>query len=179
MSDLPAMPPPVREPAPPGAPLGPPRRPGWATAIGVISVVLAGMGLICTPISLAMQDLLPKLMPGAPIIDIRDYYPEWYGTYYTIMIFVGLALAVLHLAGGITVLRKHTLARALYLTWAGANLVLTVINIVISLAFMDLSSAPRTVRIATIIGIPVGLAYPVFLLIWFNRAKIKQQVSAW
>lgn len=183
MGDLPTMPPPVRQAAPPGAPLGPPRRPGWATAIGVISIILAGVGLICTPISLAMEDLLPKLNPGAPTFDIKDYLPEWYGTCHTVMILVGLAMSVLLLVGGITVLRKHRSARALYLTWAGVQVVLTVISNVILLAYMDLSSAPRTMRFAMIpgivVGIPIGLAYPVFLLVWFNRAKIKQQVSAW
>lgn len=183
MSDLPTMPPPVREPRPPGEALEPTKRPRWPTATGVISVVLAGLGLVCTPIGLAMKNLTSKLAPGTPTVNIEDYLPDWYGTYQTVAILVGIALSVVLLIAGISALRKRAAARTLHLAWAGISIVVSVIHNVILLAFIDLSSAPPEMRFAMvpgiIIGIPVGLAYPVFLLIWFNRAKIKQQISAW
>lgn len=177
------MQPPAPEPPTPGQAPEPTKRPGWATAIGVISVVLAGLGLVCTRIGLAIKDVTSKLAPGTPTVNIEDYFPDWYGTYQTVAILVGIALSVILLAGGVSVLRKRAAARTLHLAWAGINLVLGVINNVISLGFMDLSSAPPGARfraiLLIIIGIPAGLAYPVFLLIWFNRAKIKQQLSTW
>ncbi len=177
------MPPPVQEAAPAGQPLQPSGRPKWATAIGLISIIVASLLLVFMLIGLAKKSIAFKLGPGTFTVSIEEYFPHWYTTYQTVTISVGIVFAVLLLVGGIGALRKRAPTRKLHLVWAGIYIGVTVIRNVIEITYIDLSSAPSWMRstmgLGIIIMIPVSLAYPVFLLIWFNRAKIKQQISTW
>ena len=183
MSDLPAMPPPVQQPAPAGQAPQPPGRPGWATAIGLISTILASLFLVFMLIGLATRSVTSKLDLGTETFNIEDCFPDWYATYQTVIILLGIAFAALLLVCGIAALRKRAATRALHLVWAGIYIVVSVVQNVIEITYIDLSSASPTMRAVLVLGIiimiPLSLAYPVFLLIWFNRAKIKQQISTW
>jgi hypothetical protein len=36
-----------------------------------------------------------------------------------------------------------------------------------------------TFKMSTVFAVPFGLAYPVFLLVWFMRSRIRQEVNSW
>ena len=182
-SPLPQMSPPQMTPPgetqPPQE--APSKRAAWPTAIGVISIVWASLGLICTPLSM----LGNKFNPEAK--EMQDKFPDWYITYLTAGSLAGIALAILLLVAGICLLKRVRAARRLHVTYAGVSMVLAVVGLVIvitvlfpSLRESDMSKAAVIGGIAGgIIGTAVGMAWPIFLLVWFSLRKIRQQVQQW
>jgi len=158
------------EPHPPWVP--PEKKPAWPTVIGVISIVFAGWGLVCAPLFIVINLLNPRIIDSAP---------EWYGTYVIIHAFFGILLAVIHLIGGITLLKRRPASMTLLLTYACLAVVSGLIACVIT--FITAGSMPAAFqagrRVGAFVGLLFGMAYPVFLLIWFSRTKIKQQVRQW
>ena len=179
------MPPPAGQPAPPGAPLESSRRPGWATAIGVISIVLAGIGLICVPTSTLLTFFFP--LAQKMLKDILRSLPDWYRQYLLLLTLIDVVVSVILLIAASALLRRRPLGRTLHLAVAVVQAVVCVIATVIGAIWLTpIAGSNLLIALASAIGslvlgtpIGMGLPYPIFLLIWFNRAKIKQQVSAW
>ncbi len=173
----PQITPPSQTPPPQKAP----SKSSWPTAIGVISIVLGSLGLICTPLSA----LVNKFNPQAK--DMQAKFPDWWMTYSTASLPVGIALAVLLLVAGICLLKRIHASRALHLTYAGANIAWAVIGsiMVITVLFPSFleSDMPKAVAMGAIggaiVGMAFGMVWPIFLLVWFRRRKIRQQVQGW
>jgi len=178
MTHLPTMPPPPPDqPGPPQAYQHPSGRAGWATAIGIISIVLASLNFICLPVLVVATLLGPRWQKtaGLPV--------EWYGPFQLVLAGIGAALAAVLLAAGISLLGRRRSGRTLHLAWAALSVLMCLVNNAVAFTTMSPAKLPPRLAASTILSviimIPVALAYPVFLLIWFNRAKIKQQVSRW
>jgi len=158
-----------------------PKRPAWPTAIGVISVVLGSLGFICTPIVMAAG---ARNTRGNQVYEL---FPDWYHSYTMAAFAVGLAIAVVLLLAGIYLLKRRPAAKLLHVTYALIQVFTAVVNAILLvttfLPSIRQSSAPEHLKtsiiIGWVIGIPIGLVYPVFLLIWFCRPKIVQQVRQW
>ncbi len=176
-------PPQMTPPSPTPPPQKAPSKSSWPTAIGVISIVWGSLGLICTPLSA----LVSKFNPQAK--DMQAKFPDWYTTYSTAGLPVGIALAVLLLVAGICLLKRIHASRALLLTYAGVNIAWTVVGsiMVITVLFPSFLEGDMPNKAAviggmvggTIGGMVAGMAWPIFLLVWFRRRKIRQQVQGW
>jgi hypothetical protein len=176
-------PPPLPDPT-----LYPPtQRSVWPSVIGIISIVLASLGIICMPIGLAFNSY-NRMNPKQA--ELMADFPSWYGTYQIASSILYVMLYVLLLVAGILLVRRRlAAARSAHLIFALANLLalgvgmamLAVLNQAIS---QSVSSDMRH-------GMQVGLmfggactliiagAYPVFLLVWFSRSRIRQEINAW
>ena len=166
------------------APANPPKRPSWPITIGVLSIIFSSMPLLCTPFGLLMQ------ATGIGQNEVLTAFPDWYRTYSILAGLVGIALGVVELLAGITSLKRRAVTRTLHLTYGALAVCLGIVGTAVAVGMMDtvteLSGLPPqlqlTLRVSMIggmVGSVFGLAYPVFLLIWFSRVKIRRQVDAW
>lgn len=157
----------------------PPRRPGWATAIGVISIVWASMTLLCNVVSQAREMEQPEWL---------DSLPQWMGTYQAVSTVVGLLAAIILLVGGIQLLKRRRSGRTCCLLYSGINLVTTAIGVIILVIWLLPAMREQMVpggpyEIALIVGISAGIAiptgWPLFLIVWFNLPGIRRQMEQW
>lgn len=186
-------------PAPPTQPeLIPVAKPSsWPTAIGAICLVLAGFGLLCNVMTIGGQFATGMLtafsLPGqaAALGEIQEKWQAW-----NISVAVTTILAAfLLLAGGIGLLgRKQWSVRACAI-WSVIKIIITVaVSGVGYFAQSDqfellTQNDPNAAAmrgffavipvLSVLFGLLWGCAYPTFLLIWFSRAKIKQEVAGW
>ncbi|MGB2819381.1 MAG: hypothetical protein WBF17_00265 [Phycisphaerae bacterium] len=156
----------------------PPKRSVWPTVIGIISIILAALGLICTPLMTIMNTFNPASQ------QVYEYLPDWYRTWEVVSAFGGIIWGVLLLIAGIGLLKRRPVARTLHLVYAVSSMVVAVINgFVLVSVLSDTGGMPAPVRVGMIGGAVGGtcgaLIYPVFLLIWFLRASIAAEVRSW
>ncbi|MCE5326754.1 MAG: hypothetical protein LLG01_10085 [Planctomycetaceae bacterium] len=155
-----------------------PARPVWPIVIGIISTilgslsVLGGLGGVLTAGAIAKFGTAPNLY---------DYAADWYRPFMTILGVIGLGASACLLIGGIRLLKRRPVARMLHLVYALAAIVVASVNLCGQVAALDFSSMPAPLRFGTIIGfaaMPLSVAYPIFLIVWFSRAKIRSHVTA-
>ncbi|MFB3893564.1 MAG: hypothetical protein ACE15C_16245 [Phycisphaerae bacterium] len=170
---------PPREPypsPPPGYyPYMAPRKPSWPVVIGVISIVLASMGLVCTPLTLVFNNF------GAIQKSQRDVFPQWFLDAGTITSVIGIGQALLLLIAGILLAKRRPGARSLHLVygWLGVAGAVASVVMLFSLNFASMPPAGKIGVVSGAIAIPVALAYPIFLLVWFMRARIAREMAEW
>jgi len=156
-----------------------PRRSSWPTVIGVISISLASLGLICIPISVAGT----ALSPSSPQID--EFMPAWFSVYQMTSYAISMGMSVLLLVAGILLLKRRPAGRTLHLVHAMISMVMAVFGAVITVMIVSrmAEGAPAPMRAAfiggAIGGTVFGMAYPIFLLVWFFRRKIVDEVYTW
>jgi len=174
----PQQPPPPPFVYPPGGYAAAPKRAVWPTVIGTISCVLAGLGLICGPGAKLVNSYNPQTQ------EVYRHLPEWFRSFETLSMLIGVVFAVLLLAAGVTLLKRRPAGRTLHLAYGALALVVGVVNIgvvfsAISKASAEMPAPMRAGMIGGAFGGAVGLAYPVFLLVWFLRAAIAAEVDRW
>ena len=175
MSDYPPS-----SPLPPYYPPQP--RPAWPVVIGVISIVWASLGLICTPVSLAVNFVAP--MRHRPL----EFFPHWYRLFLIPSALVAIGMAVLLLAAGVQAIRRRPAGATLHLIYAVLGMVITVLSTVVNISLLaglhlpghvGQKSITGVVAVGSVFGGALALAYPVFLLIWFARPTIRHEVRQW
>ncbi len=181
MSQPPQMPstpqPPQQAPDP--QPSQPPKRSAWPTVIGVISIVLAALGIVCTPVSLGMQSVNPAQK------QMLRHFPDWWPTWILASSVLGVGFGVLLLIAGILLLKRRPAGRTLHLLYAIASIVMGAVGgVLTALALGEaLGDLPGPARAGAIGGLAGGTcggaAYPIFLLVWFFRGKVRADVAAW
>jgi hypothetical protein len=116
-------------------------------------------------------------------------FPDWYMEFTQAATFIGLGVLAVLLLAGIQTLRRKPGGRMLHMLYA----VLTIIQIVIAAIIfyrvasqIDTTGQPQHIAIGFragmiggLIGTLTGAIYPTFLLIWFSRRKIREQVRQW
>ena len=96
-------------------------------------------------------------------------------------------MAIVLLVAGICLLKRARISRGLYMTYASVNMVLSVVGLVIVLTVVlptlrqgEMPKAAATAgTIGAVVGVVIGMAWPLFLLVWFSRRKIRQEVQQW
>lgn len=154
-----------------------PKKPFWHIPIGVISLALAGMGALNMPVSM----LLRKFDPGQKAI--YKLLPEWYSAFATFSMILGFALSLILLVGGIMLIKRRLQACTLLVSYAIASLAVTCMNYAVILIGHVGDRLTGTTKFGWNIGLfgvlPFILAWPIFLLIWLARAKIRTDMQAW
>ena len=183
---------------PPDAALGGEGPKSWPLIIGVIAIVfgsfaaLGGCGNIVS--TLFFTDLMGELMEGTPQGAI---VLEQLETYKPLIVGLGVAVMVLALwllVAGIGMIRRARWSVPAALTWSIAKMILVVANGVISYqmqqaqmkAFADVPDAmdmqpfgPGMNAFFILLSIAWGWALPVFVLVWFSRPAVRQEVATW
>ncbi|MCX5685507.1 MAG: hypothetical protein NT049_17765 [Planctomycetota bacterium] len=149
----------------------------WPKVIGIISIVLASLAIICTPASLAMQKLDPNQR------HVFEQLPGWFNIYMTVSGVLGVLVGVLFLAAGITLVLRKPAARPLHLVYACLAIIMCLVGIFVSVAAFSGAPVEGSMKAGMVAGfacsLPLGLAYPVFLLIWFLRGSIARETASW
>lgn len=178
----------------PGALDVPDALPQWPKVIGIISICLAGLGLTCQVCGVAMAPLSMSIIPA----DQRDQYPPNMGVGPLVYLAAALGLphGLLLLVAGIQTMRRRASGKMLHLIYALLALPLVAFGIWVQVEQqaviaqwvrenpdtvyakqMQMPGAAMGQYIGMIFGIFFGLAYPVFLLIWFGIVKAKADMG--
>jgi len=214
-------PPSTFPPAPPPllpAYVPPPRKPIWHKVIGIISICLGGLGLLCGLINMIVGTAVQSMMsafskikisrvppttgpdsrpapgPDVPMEDFNPFemfnIPDW--IHYTQMAFQILTLvaAALLLWAGVSLLQQRRRGLGLHVGYVVLQTIAVVGTAAVTVAFMHsirVPGAPPFFRwimtmqsvFGVIMQLLFGLAYPVFLVIWFARKNVRAQVRGW
>lgn len=143
-----------------------PRRTVWPTVIGIIDLCLTGMGVL----GLFVADLIPPLVES--LAHLREATQKVRASTLPVALVALVMLAV----SGVLLLKRRKAVRYLMLAYAIA----AIVNVVLwaSLMHRELSGTsmddPRG-----LFNYAYGLVFPVFLLIWFLRPKIADEMKTW
>lgn len=191
-------------PATPSAPptqrssVGPPQaRSTWPTVLGVLGIVLGILGTLGGLWAAIAPWTLNRWLAGADPGSASWAVQERWAILNTIFGVVGLAVAVLLLVAGIALVRRRASAMTLWRVWAVAKIVTGTVGIVFSammqnetFAAITAGSASATQPAPPVLpaGVPIllmGCSFifllilPVFALIWFARATVRDEVAGW
>lgn len=167
--------------------------PGWPIPVGIISIALAGLGLVCGGLGLASMPFLPKMMEGAmngdPLPPTMVFGPIDYA-----IGALGLAFAVVLLFGGIMLVGRRPIARPIHLIYALAAMPLSITQMVrgfdkqgqmaqwatdypnneMAKAINSGATGQQIGEIfGLVLGVGIGIGFPLFLFIWFMLVKPK------
>lgn len=168
-----------------------PEPPKWPKVVGIISIVLAGLGLLCGGCGVLSTIFMPQFMNQvAPDMGPLPPTMQPGPLYIAIMVF-SLLWSVLLLVAGITLLNRRPPARTMHLVWAAGSLVLFVIGVYNNFQIVAemtqwakdnpdsqfAQSFNPTVQLATGLGTLAifGLPWPVFCLVWFGFIKTRPE----
>lgn len=181
----------------------------WPMVIGIISIVIGVGGLFMygcfSPVAifgtLAMRDKMEAAGATAPGLEmqkdmfdaIEAYLPLTLANYA-----VYAVLGVLLLVTGVAMIRRRPVARPLALNWAWLKIVASGFGAVVgwitqkanvqAIASPDgtgamsagMGSMMEAFAIAAVVGtLLFALALPVFMLVWFTRRTIREEVRGW
>ena len=170
--------------------------PTWPKPIGIIAIILGSLGvlggfwgMVAPKVMATMAANMPPEMAGQ--FDVMNDFAGW-----TIASsLAGLVVAVALLVAGIGVLKQRRWGVTAIQAWAAVKMLLVVATSILGYQIFQQTAVtmsqtqgmqampPGVMSTMGALSIGVGLlwgwALPVFLLIWFARRKIKQEVAAW
>jgi hypothetical protein len=173
----------------------------WPVVIGVIGIVLASLGLVCGCAgyfgpAFAQWGMDMQAQSGQPTDPFtmanlqaqRNLY-----VFTAILTTAGLIVAAIELTGSIALVRRRASARMLIMAYAIAAVVMACVGIGYQLMMkseterilaeqgtqMPQAFAQVGLIIGLAFGILFGFGWPIFLLVWFSRGKIRDEVEQW
>jgi len=178
-----------------GPPAVPPTESTWVTVIGIIGIVYASIGLfggVCGLGGSAMMSFIPSMAPHGKSMPSTVAMGPWL----ILSNLAGMVLAIVLLVGAIGLLKRRPWSRGVLMGWAVADIVVTVLGLFASVVmqkamFAEMArqqhGAPPGTENMMFVGVLFGACFgliwgwgpPIFTLIWFSRAPIKQEVAGW
>jgi hypothetical protein len=168
----------------------------WSGVLGTIMIILGVLGMIGGLMNLSGGFWLEFSVTagGGTLTDelraeLVAIKPAMIGLAVSSMVIAGLLLAT-----GILTLRRRPLARPVAIVWSTLKILLAVVSTLIAFAIQDIQirsglggGGPAAMMWITrtmmggslILGALWTVALPVFLLIWFNRARIRAEITEW
>jgi hypothetical protein len=188
---------------PPSSDATPPIRPGpaskpnsvWPNVIGVISIVYAGLTFISSLFVLLlfifaeqfdsfMQQGAPP--PGSGQSTQSPALADNIGAFKVFSSFVHIVLNVALLIGAVKLLNRQRDARFWHrifgwgaVTTASVGWAYMIISSEWPVAGMGGGAGLALQIFSAMLSVVLGVGYPVFLLLWFGRQAIRQEVAAW
>ncbi len=199
--------PPGAPPTSPGALVARPvpGPPAWVAVLGILSIVFGVLGAlgkcwgIATPLFFMMMDRFFASMP-------QEEMPEAVGRSFSMMgvyawPIAGISLLKTIVAGllvavGIGLLKRRAWAPAWAIRYAVLDIVLSlgegVLGALAQVAQMEAMQAADPTAFAPIggwttliaygsvgLGVLLSMVWPVFLVVWFTRRRVREHVSTW
>jgi len=181
-----------------------PRQPtSWPKVIGIIAIILGSLGILGAcggALSTASVDFLQEMLeemapPGqSSAFGSLEALREWKGPL-VVGHLLGMALAGLLLFVGIGLLKRRAGVVRLVLFWALAKIPFeiasSIFNYIIQKPYLEETVEQSAATpglsdffqgafaVGVLFSILMYSALPVFLLIWFRRARIKAEVAQW
>jgi len=190
----------------PASPFTPPTQPGplarpanytpyasaapvWPTTIGVIGMVFGAGAILLTLGGTAISLVMLKAANAPPAPQFSDRWMPWS----LASLFVTCAVAILILIAGIGIAKRRPWGPRAAKVWAVVKIIFVVASTVYgyqmqkaTVEAMQQSSPASPVPdpqmllgFGMCVGLVWGWALPVFLLIWFGRASVKEEISKW
>ncbi|KKL60677.1 hypothetical protein LCGC14_2202930 [marine sediment metagenome] len=157
-------PPPIDQPAPPQLPVPQPRT-VWPTVIGWLSLVMVARSVVST-------------VGFIPVHVHSVSSGQLYAGHIILSILTSIVSAVLLAYAGLNTLARRPFGKTVHILWASLALGGTL--------FYSLTNLAELGQQADMMGTPsVALwligrqAYPIFLLIWFTRRRIRNEIRNW
>ena len=170
---------------------------GWPTPVGVISIVLGSIGLLCYGCQ-SLSTIATPMFTGMIPEDVRPPTPST-GLFVTqiVQLCGGFLLSCWLLTAGIGLTRRREWAPRGCVAWAWVKLLFSLAGAAISVLFIGESvqqindqmakqpnGAPfqmtETILVVIIAALTLlVLVWPAFLLVWFARASVRQEVAQW
>jgi hypothetical protein len=184
-----------------GTPFMRPQGTKWPNVIGVICIVIGALGTIFGILGLVSQVFLGKVAQMMPaeeaeplqhVMEVSELWKSWTSAAGVLAALVAILLIV----GGAKLTRRRSQAMGLLKTYAVLRIPVALfaaaINYKIQIAIYEASGtmpgSTTTVSESAFRAIAAGQfafsaiwgsALPIFLLIWFARARIKDEVRRW
>lgn len=175
----------------------PVRKTSWPKVVGVIAIIFGILGTLGGAwgfFALLLIQRMKSTLPPETVVGLKAI-EDWKGwTMFT----SGLAavLGVFLLVGGIRLVKRRYRAVGTIMTWAILKILLvagsTYLSYMIQQQQLQIMSEQASgagampagfvgtvSAISAAISIVWGWALPVFMLIWFSRGKIKEEVAGW
>lgn len=164
----------------------------WPVIFGIVGILSAGISLLGGGCNMLLPaNILGGKAPASLIPDVVSSLRPWN----RLLDIGGLALAGVLLVASIGLLRRRAWSVRVAVYWAAVKSVFAAGDTVVAtitfwraLPWLQRqlpagSLTPRLVGVllAGVISISLilGLSTPVFVLLWFRRAKIRQEVATW
>ena len=158
------------------------QRPTTVTVFGVLNLVLGGLGLLCTPISVIT--LFLPVQSGNPVSRILEENAA-YRLYMIASAAAGVLAALVLIVAGIGLLKMKSWARLTSIGYAIYGIVTGVVGIIVNVVFLfeplmiqARSESPEAAAamlgmVGGIAGTCFGLVYPILLLIFMTRPRVR------
>lgn len=182
-------------------PVAPPE--GWPTVIGVLGIIFGGLGVIqgaCGAAGMVMMSFAGGLIPEDSGTDLdaqmQQSFP--YPVPQGLQMVAEFGLALVLLVGGIMLLKRSRRSAGVLTTYAWLDLTANTLGAILGYFVItsqvealkenpDLAQAPAGMAgimgaigpVAVAVGWVFAAVWPVFLIIWFRRAKIRASMEAW
>ena len=180
--------------------------PKWAKVLGIFAAVLGALGFLgglFRPVGAFLQKAqLENLVSikQADADEVSDFLSEWISSQ-TIAGVTMAVIALLLLVGGVLLIKRRKISATILRVWALAYLVLgayfTIKTMPLQEHLMKLLMAPalgsgggseadiveKSMEIGAKMGVGIGLLWilicSLFVLIWFSRRRIRDEVKSW
>lgn len=165
----------------------PPEPPQWPKTVGIISIVWGSLGLlcgVCGGVGFVMQSSFTAQMEqqmGGPMPDVMKATAAQMG-----LMGLGTLLSLMLVVAGIVLVGRKRVARPLHLAYAGLSIVVSlaatavgVMRLLEQAAWAQANQGDKWAQqvnipvavAATAFGLVLGVAWPVFCLVWFAVKK--------
>ncbi|MCB1094928.1 MAG: hypothetical protein KDN22_05045 [Verrucomicrobiae bacterium] len=173
----------------------------WHRVVGIICIVFGAGAALQSIVGIIGQGPMAKLaqqqMTEASAAAHQALMTQWSGKLVVLGGATGLIALVLVVSGILLLFKKRKAVVALK-TWAGLKIALLLVTIPITAGFQkavaelqfagalagegaEFAASAGRIWIVVAIAAQViwGLILPVFILVWFSRKKIREQVAFW
>ena len=188
-------------PPPPSAPPTTPgeikahKKPIWPTVIAVIGFVICAFGFLGT-FNLVMP-WVNYALPDSMFAQSQPAQPLWMLMLQTVFQLFGLGLMVYLLMACIKLVKRQAAAAGMLRRFAVIDIVYSIFAVSLGIVATMMGMAAEfqksgddmpefavwimigVAALAFLFGLAFALAYPVFLLVWFRRNVVKEQIATW
>ncbi len=168
-------------------------RSNWPTWLGVLLCVFGGIGLLQRFFGVVFVAVMPLIPPNVLPPEMTVTGTLW--GYGLVLSIVSLPLSAVHLTAGIQTLRRRPTARF----WVVAFVIYAVVILPPGAIYQYIAmqhqmqqaaqqgNSPQGMAalgagfglVVGVLGAMVALAWPAFLLIWYSRASIREEIRSW
>ena len=187
-------PPSAIPPQQPGEIGGPEQAATWPKIIGVISIVFGSVACLSGAWGLLAPRLMEAVAVKAPQSQAAPFAAmEGWGTWIVVSSALTMLIAPVLLVAGIDLVRRRRRGIKLGRVWAVLKMIFAVAGsylgfVMIQEQFRQMPQQKLPVGgdffvvmgvVGAVAGVLWSCAYPVFLLIWFSRAKVRTEYTQW